>query len=91
MQLVSLPAPHARGVEALIHSGLSTAMTLTRRFDVVHFHALGPGLFSPLARASGRSAVVQTVHGLDDQRAKWGAAPGTSCSWGVGSPHGHLT
>jgi glycosyltransferase involved in cell wall biosynthesis len=41
-------------------------------YDIVHFHALGPGVLSPLPRYLSRSRVVQTVHGLDEQRAKWG-------------------
>ena len=40
--------------------------------DVVHYHALGPGLVAPLPRFLSRAGVVQTVHGLDQDRAKWG-------------------
>ena len=73
VRLASLPTIRAAGGEALVHSGLSTLVSLRENFDVVHYHALGPGLFSPVARALAGAAVVQTVHGLDDQRAKWGA------------------
>ena len=38
------------------------------RFDVVHFHAVGPGLFSPFVRLLTRARVVQTIHGLDGER-----------------------
>ena len=48
-----------------------TLEAMFRRYDVVHFHALGPSLFSPLPRLAGSSTVV-TVHGLDWQREKWG-------------------
>jgi len=41
------------------------------RYDVVHYHALGPALFSFLPRLTGKKTVV-TVHGLDWQRRKWG-------------------
>ncbi len=50
----------------------AAAATLGRGFDVVHFHAVGPGLFSPLVRCFSRARVVQTIHGLDGERAKWG-------------------
>lgn len=62
----------SKHLEALLHSGASTLHALTASYDVVHYHALGPGLFAPVPRAFGRSAVVQTIHGRDDERAKWG-------------------
>ena len=61
-----------RGVEALAHSVNSAAHALLERFDVVHFHSVGPGLAAPLVRLSRRTAIVQTVHGLDADREKWG-------------------
>jgi glycosyltransferase involved in cell wall biosynthesis len=41
-------------------------------FDIIHYHAVGPGVMSPLPRFFSRTAVVQTIHGLDAERAKWG-------------------
>lgn len=74
MRLATLPTVRASGAEALLHSALSAAgAAATDEHDVVHFHALGPGLFSPFTRLLTRAAVVQTVHGLDDERDKWGA------------------
>lgn len=65
----TLPTMH---LEAFLHSMTSSVATVGRGFDVVHFHALGPGLFTPIPRALTRAGVVQTIHGLDDRRAKWG-------------------
>lgn len=58
--------------EAIAHSGLATLSSLCETFDVIHYHALGPGLMSPIARSLTRAKVVQTVHGLDQDRDKWG-------------------
>jgi glycosyltransferase involved in cell wall biosynthesis len=74
VRLASLPTIRARGGEALVHSGLCALATVRQRYDVAHFHAVGPGLFTPVARAVGKCAVVQTIHGMDDERAKWGGA-----------------
>lgn len=74
MALRRLPAPRSKHLEALVHSGISTVDALLRGHDVVHFHALGPGIFSPLCAVSRRSASVQTIQGLDDERAKWSPA-----------------
>lgn len=39
--------------------------------DIVHYHAVGPSLFSFMPRLIGRKTVVQ-IHGLEWKRAKWG-------------------
>jgi glycosyltransferase involved in cell wall biosynthesis len=41
------------------------------RYDIVHFHAVGPGILSSITRLGGQRSVV-TVHGLDHRRDKWG-------------------
>ncbi len=64
----------SKHLDAIVHSATSTAKTLTtHRCDVVHYHALGPGLLAPLPRYLSRSKVVLTVHGLDHERSKWGS------------------
>jgi len=72
MKIRRLPVIRTKYFDAVAHSSLSTVDALTRRFDIVHFHALGPGLPALLPRALHTSKVVQTVHGLDYERAKWG-------------------
>src|ERR1700733_13386573 len=56
--LRTLPTKH---FEALSHSAISTLMTLGRGYDVIHYHAVGPGLVSPLPRYLTRAKVVLTV------------------------------
>jgi glycosyltransferase involved in cell wall biosynthesis len=41
------------------------------QYDVIHFHAIGPGILSTVTRLCGQKSLV-TIHGLDHQRAKWG-------------------
>jgi glycosyltransferase involved in cell wall biosynthesis len=77
MRLRHLPTIDSKHLDALVHSGVSSLATVGGRYDVVHYHALGPGLFSPLPRFLSRAKVVQTIHGLDDERAKWGLAART--------------
>jgi glycosyltransferase involved in cell wall biosynthesis len=71
MRLVRLPTIRSKHWETLLHTILSTAHVLTQRCDVVHYHALGPALFSFVPRLLGKKTVV-TVQGLDWQRKKWG-------------------
>ena len=65
-----------------------SAMALTAsigRYDLIHFHAIGPGTLSSITRTFGQKAVV-TIHGLDHQRDKWGgshasASPSRNARW----------
>jgi glycosyltransferase involved in cell wall biosynthesis len=71
VELIRLPSINTKHLDTITHVALSTAHALTRDFDVLHFHALGPSLFAAPPRVLGRPTVV-TVHGLDWQREKWG-------------------
>jgi len=71
MQVVRLPTIRSKHLETLLHTFLSTLHVLTQPCDVVHYHALGPALFSFLPRLAGKKTVV-TVQGLDWLRKKWG-------------------
>jgi glycosyltransferase involved in cell wall biosynthesis len=58
---------HGENLSRSVHA-LWLAM---RRYDVVHFHAIGPGILSTATRLFRQKSLV-TIHGLDHQRAKWG-------------------
>ncbi len=64
----SIPTKH---LDAISHTAISSLDVLRRRPDIVHYHALGPGLLAWLPRLAGL-ATVTTVHGLDWARDKWG-------------------
>jgi glycosyltransferase involved in cell wall biosynthesis len=74
MKLVAAPTIGTKHLDAIVHSATSTGKALSAGADVVHYHGIGPGLVAPVPRFLSRSSVVMTVHGLDHQRAKWGAA-----------------
>lgn len=71
MRVRRLPTIRTKHLETLVHTLLSTLQVMTSDNDVVHYHCLGPALFSFLPRLVGKKTVV-TVQGLDWQRAKWG-------------------
>jgi glycosyltransferase involved in cell wall biosynthesis len=87
MHLVHLPAPRTAGLEAFGHTGLATAHLLMHAPDIVHFHAIGPGLFTPVPRYLRRIPVVQTIHGMDNHRAKWGRGARRVLDAGVWMSH----
>lgn len=65
-----LPSLHTKHLDALSHTFLASLDVLFADVDIVHYHALGPSVFSLLPRLRGMKTIAQ-VHGLDWQRAKW--------------------
>lgn len=62
----------SKALETVLHTALSTLYArFVAKGAVLHIHAIGPGLFAPLARALGLR-VVGTHHGRDYDRLKWG-------------------
>ncbi|KAF0815397.1 Glycogen synthase [Andreprevotia sp. IGB-42] len=64
-------SPTGRASETLVHTFLAVIAAAWQRNKVIHFHAIGPSFFVPLARLLGMR-VVMTHHGQDYQRQKWG-------------------
>jgi glycosyltransferase involved in cell wall biosynthesis len=71
LTLLRRPSIHTKHFDTVSHVAWSTIEAMLRRYDIVHFHALGPSLFAFLPRLVRQRTVV-TVHGLDWQREKWG-------------------
>lgn len=71
VQVTSLPCPKGGGADVIVSSALGSMLT-AGKYDVIHFHALGPALFSWVPRMISPAKIVVTCHGLDWQRAKWG-------------------
>ncbi|OKH54240.1 glycoside hydrolase [Calothrix sp. HK-06] len=73
VNVIPLPGLKMRGIDALITSALGAVASSTSHYDIIHFHALGPSLFTCLPRIASNSKIVVTCQGLDWQRAKWGS------------------
>lgn len=65
-------APKIKSIEAIIHTFLGVLYAAYKRPDILHIHAIGPAIFTPLAKLLGLK-VVFTHHGPDYDRQKWGA------------------
>ncbi len=69
-RLPSIPTKH---LDAISHTIVATVDVLFRQVDLVHYHALGPGLLAGIPRLLRGKPTIVTVHGLDWRRDKWGA------------------
>ena len=71
VRLKNIYAPKHKALEAIVHSALAIFYAAVKRPDLIHIHAVGPNLVTPLARLLGLK-VVMTHHGPDYERKKWG-------------------
>ncbi len=72
MQLVHTWSIPTRSLDAFTHTASASVRMLARRADIAHIHSIGLSVFAPPLHWRGIKTVV-TSHGLDWQRAKWGA------------------
>jgi len=72
VKLIKVTTLRSKNFGTLIHVFFSTISVLFKKVDIVHYHALGPSVFSFLPRIFGKKTIV-TIHSFDWQRKKWGA------------------
>ncbi|WAL62599.1 glycosyltransferase family 4 protein [Thermocoleostomius sinensis] len=82
IRVISLPCPGKKGLDAMSSSVLGALFSLGAGYDIIHFHALGPALFTWLSRISCSAKIVVTCHGLDWKRDKWGKLSSRLIRWG---------
>ena len=73
VNLIDIETPKKKAFEAIIHTFKAILKAKKEKADIVHIHAIGPALLTPLARLLGMK-VVFTHHGPDYDRDKWGRA-----------------
>ncbi|MDM8145795.1 glycosyltransferase family 4 protein [Bacteroides eggerthii] len=71
VQLIDIDAPSKKSFEAIIHTFKAILKAKSQKADLIHIHAIGPALLTPLARLLGMK-VIFTHHGPDYDRDKWG-------------------
>lgn len=71
VRLIDIDAPRRKSLEAIIHTTRALLEARRQGADIVHIHAIGPAIMTPLARLLGMK-VVMTNHGPDYDRDKWG-------------------
>ncbi len=70
VNLIPIECPRNKYLEAIIHTFRCVLKAGRLKPDILHIHAIGPSLFTPLARVLGMKVVV-THHGPDYKRGKW--------------------
>jgi len=81
VKLIDIDTPKKKSFEAIIHTFKAILKAKSLKADIVHIHAIGPALLTPLAKLLGMK-VVFTHHGPDYDRDKWGFAAKTMLKLG---------
>lgn len=74
VRLIPLICPRNKFFEAFGHTFKGVFAAKKLRPDILHIHAAGPSLFTPLARILGMEVVI-TSHGPEHERKKWAGFP----------------
>lgn len=72
VKLKSVFTINRKGFAAMTSSLLGAIYVAFGRYDIIHFHAEGPCTMLWLPKLFGKRCIA-TIHGIDWQRAKWGA------------------
>ncbi len=72
VRVITLPSVGGRYGEALSHTARSILHASRGGFDLLHMHAIGPGVLLPEAKLLGLKPAVLTFHSFDYKRSKWG-------------------
>lgn len=73
INLIFQPSIRTKYLDAITHTFLCTLDAMRKKFDVIHYHGVGPSTLSFLPRIfSSRAKVVGTFHSQDRFHAKWG-------------------
>lgn len=73
VKLIHLPSIRTKHLDAISHTLLASLHAIFTRYDVVHFHAIGPSSLSWIIKFfKPRTALVATFHCQDYYHQKWG-------------------
>lgn len=83
VHLVTLPAIRRKNFETIFHTLLSTIHACRRRYDIIHYHGVGPSTLAWIPRIfSRRARVVVTFHSRDQFHEKWNVLAKMYLAWG---------
>lgn len=70
VKIKTIPTIEKKGTEAIVYSFLASIHALFCRYDIIHYHALGPSVMLLIPHIFGIKTIV-TVHGLNYKTPKW--------------------
>ena len=72
VNLISIKSIATKHLDAISHTLFCTIDAITKDFDIIHYHAVGPSLLSFLPRIlKPKVKIVATFHCIDRKHKKW--------------------
>lgn len=73
VHIVTLPTLKTKHLDTVTHTLLATIHAIKSDAEVIHYHGVGPSLFSWIPRVfAPQKRVVNTFHSIDRKHEKWG-------------------
>jgi len=83
VHLIHLPSISTKHLDAISHTFFASLHALISRYDVIHYHGIGPSILSFIPRfLKWKTPVVATFHCQDYYHQKWGAVARTALRLG---------
>ncbi|NTW27518.1 MAG: glycosyltransferase family 4 protein [Candidatus Moranbacteria bacterium] len=74
VHLIHLPSINTKHLDAISHTFFASVHALFCKFDIIHFHGIGPSLLSWIPKVfKSKTPVIATFHCQDYYHQKWGA------------------
>lgn len=70
VDIINIPTIEKKSTDALIYSLFASIHATLKRFDIIHYHGIGPSVMLIIPHIFGIKTVV-TVHGLNYKTPKW--------------------
>jgi glycosyltransferase involved in cell wall biosynthesis len=70
VKTINVPTIKTKSLDAIVYSFFASMRAAFGKYDVVHYHAIGPSLFLFIPKLF-RKKIVVTVHGLNYKTPKW--------------------
>lgn len=74
VNIITLPSLRTKHFDAISHTFIATVHAMFQKYDVIHYHGVGPALLAwiPKLKFGARPKIVVTFHCIDRKHQKWG-------------------
>lgn len=72
VKLISLPSIPTKNFDAISHTLITTIHALFQKYDIIHYHAVGPSTLAFIPRIFSKAKIISTFHCQDQYHQKWG-------------------
>lgn len=72
VNIIYTPTIHTKHLDTIGHTFTATIHAIFQKYDIIHYHGVGPSLLSWIPRVfSPKTKVVSTFHSIDRYHQKW--------------------